>query len=154
MQIGMDIAPSDPIGGTSGDATVKAVEGEPQSFSPIQFSYWTSMRLLGLLLAMPLKYVPNTLDDAAHALLDQAVLNMAEALLDQAVLNMAEDGPPPPLILLTIISTSKGLLDPKYNDAGNATALLKGYPELRDKLKAAWAARSFKEIRNLGVMSI
>jgi len=95
---------------------------------------------------MPLKVVLNTLDDAAHARLDVEVF---QATKYDPSNNLAAS-----ILLNAITSTSKGLLDPKYAHGQKALALLEEYPELMDKLQVAWAANSFKEIRNLGVISI
>lgn len=56
-------------------------------------------------------------------------------------------------LLLTIINTSEGLLNPDI-DVLRAMALLKENPKLTDMLKAAWVNKSFKDIRRLGAISI
>src|SRR5277367_4582308 len=70
-----------------------------------------------------LETVPDHLDDAAHA------------RMDDAVFEIFEDEPPYPFTLLaTIVSTSEGNLDPKYKENPNAKTLLQEHPSLTNKL--------------------
>ena len=55
------------------------------------------------------------------------------------------------LLLSAIVSTSEGKLDVKYDMPLNAKALLQEHPSLRDKLKEAWEAKTFRDIRRLSV---
>ena len=92
-----------------------------------------------------LKAVPNDLDDDTHARLDKSVLETAD--YDPSTLPTAG------FLLVTIVANSEGKLDPKYENTRNAKALLEEHPGLMGKLKEAWAARSFREIRNLSELS-
>ena|ERR1700722_14483180 len=85
-----------------------------------------------------LEPVPDDIDDAAHA------------RMDDGVFKFFEDVPFHPITLLaTIMSTSEGNLDPKYEKNPNATALLQEHPSLADKLREAWYDNTFKARRNL-----
>ena len=89
-----------------------------------------------------LEMVPNELDDDTHARLDTAVDLVAEEPS-----NLKRAG----FLLISIASNSEGRLNNEYTNVNSAQALLKGYPELIDKLRVAWSAGKFKEIRNLSV---
>ena len=54
-------------------------------------------------------------------------------------------------LLVTIVSSSEGLLDLKYKDFMDAKALIRRHPELLEKLKEAWNIQAFKDIRNLSM---
>ena len=91
---------------------------------------------------------PDGLDDATHA------------RLDKAVLDTTGDYPFFPLypfflhsLLATIVSTSEGMLDPKYEKTPEAKALLREHPQLEAELKKAWEQepKSFKDVRNLSM---
>jgi hypothetical protein len=84
----------------------------------------------------------SDLDHATHARLDQQVLKVADD--EPVVLSRAA------FLLAMIVETAKGHLDQKYGLLPNAMALPEEHADLRDKLVAAWKARSFKDIRNLG----
>ena len=71
-----------------------------------------------------LEPVPDDIDDAAHARMDDAVLKIFE----DATWN-------PFTLLATIVSTSEGNLDPKYEKNPNAKTLLQEHPSLTDKLR-------------------
>src|SRR5277367_2191793 len=72
-------------------------------------------------------------DDAAHA------------RMDDAVFEIFEDEPTCPFTLLaTIVSTSEGNFDPKYEKIPNAKALLQEFPGLLDKLRDAWKGITFR----------
>ena len=87
-----------------------------------------------------LETVPDDLNDATHA------------RMDDAVFKFFEDEPYTATTLLaTIVSTSEGNLDPKYKELPNAKALLQKHPSLTDKLKVAWNDGTFREIRNLSM---
>jgi hypothetical protein len=88
--------------------------------------------------------------------------NYSEASLDKAVLQTLDyEQPGPTFILAAIVDNAQGLLDshgnklldPQYGRPGGAMALVDKHPELVGKLKMAWEAGKFKEIRNLGVFS-
>ena len=51
--------------------------------------------------------------------------------------------------LATIVSTSEGNLDLKYEKNPNAKASLQKHPSLTDMLREAWYDNTFKAIRNL-----
>jgi hypothetical protein len=92
---------------------------------------------------MSLEFVPNNIDDATHA------------CWNKTVLELANEEPSSPscaaYLLATIVSVSEGLLDPKYSQNPAALRLLKAHPDLTDKLREAWAAKSFREIWNLSM---
>src|SRR5277367_1331666 len=70
-----------------------------------------------------LETVPDDLDDAAHA------------RVDDAVFEIFEDEPSYPFTLLaTVASTSEVNLDPKYKENPNAKTLLQEHPSLTNKL--------------------
>jgi hypothetical protein len=56
------------------------------------------------------------------------------------------------IVLATIVSTSKPLLDPKYGEIQNAKALLEEHPNLAEKLRVAWKDGTFEGIRNLSAV--
>jgi hypothetical protein len=95
---------------------------------------------------MPLlETVPDDLDEGQHASFDEAVCKLYD---DQpSSLNRTT------YLLATIVSTSNGLLDPKYGDISNARVLLEKHSELMDQLGYAWKAGKFKDIRNLSAIS-
>jgi hypothetical protein len=95
---------------------------------------------------MTLEVVPNLLTDATHARLDGEVIRVTEDPPWCSIL--------PIMLLATIVSTSEGLLNPKYGNNPNASALLHDQPDLVEKLRLAWKDKSFKEIRNLGEISV
>jgi hypothetical protein len=92
-----------------------------------------------------LRSVPNDLDDATHARMDDLVLETAED--EPSNLTLAA------FLLATIVSTSEGRLDSKYKANPSAKNLLRGDPNLVEMLKLAWMEKSFKAIRNLGKSS-
>jgi hypothetical protein len=93
-------------------------------------------------IAVSLKSVPNTLSDEAHATMDKAVVKGLE-------------GPPPKVYLLClIVAHSDGLLDPKYEVIRNSMALVEGNPQLAEMLGVTWGKRQFRDIRNLGAVSV
>jgi hypothetical protein len=85
--------------------------------------------------------VPNDMDDRTHARLDKLVLKTANE--EPSGRSLAA------FLLGTIVSTSEGRLDPKYEKNPQQTALLEEHPALMKTLQRAWSASSFKEIRNL-----
>jgi len=93
------------------------------------------------ILTAPLEHVEDDIDDQDHARMDKQVLENA----DEEPVNLSRAT----FLLATIVSTSDGRLDPKYERNPAARALLKQHPELEEKLKEAWKERSFKEIPNL-----
>ena len=95
---------------------------------------------------MTLEVVPNFLTDATHALMDAEVVR---ATPDSPWGSMLAAW-----LLVTIVSTSEGLLNPKYGQPQNASALLNDQPELVEKLRLAWNDKTFKEIRNLSEISV
>ena len=84
-------------------------------------------------------------DNATHARLDKAVLDTTG---DYAF--------SPPFLLATIVSTSKGMLDLKYEKNPEAKALLQEHPQLEVELKNAWEQepKSFKDIQNLSMSCV
>src|ERR1700722_18707128 len=68
--------------------------------------------------------------------------------MDDAALKFFEDNPFHKTLrilstlLATIVVTSEGKLDPKYEKISSAKALLHEYPSLVDKLKEAWEAKT------------
>jgi len=92
-------------------------------------------------LEMSLELVVDDLDGATHARLDAAVLETADE--DPSTLSLAS------FLLVTIVSTSDGRLDSRYEKSPNAKALLQNHPDLMNMLNVAWRDRSFKAIRNL-----
>lgn len=92
-----------------------------------------------------LESVPDDLDDTTHARLDEAVFRVADD--EPSIPSLAA------FLLATIVSTSEGKLDPQYEKTPKAKVLIDEHPELMDKLKEAWLAKSFKEIRNLSTIS-
>jgi hypothetical protein len=95
---------------------------------------------------MSLDLVTNDLDDATHVQLDNQVLAIADD--EPSIPSRAAS------LLATIVWTSKGLLDPNYENTPGARALVNECPDLVDKLRDAWARKSFKEIRNLSTFSV
>jgi hypothetical protein len=94
-------------------------------------------------LAVSLKSVPNTLSDDAHATMDKAVLKAIKR------------PPPEDCYLLTVIVIySDGLLDPKYINTKNAMVLLEDNQQFVEMLEVAWGRRQFRDIRNLGAVSV
>jgi len=99
--------------------------------------------------SMPLEAVTNDLDDDTHARLDEAVTACGVSRYDPS------NPPFASLFLLsTIVSTSEGLLDPKYKETLNAMNLLAEHPDLMEKLSHAWKLGRFKDIRNLSAIWI
>jgi hypothetical protein len=92
-------------------------------------------------LAMPLETARDDLEDDTHKSQDNEVLKIVR--IEPSDLSLAT------LLLATIVSVSNGLLDPKYHEIPDALALIKAHPQLMQELKAAWAAQSFRKIRNL-----
>jgi hypothetical protein len=89
---------------------------------------------------MVLEVIPDTFDNANHDRMDEAVKDTVDELFS------------PTFLLATIVSTSDGILDPKYEKIQNAKALLRECPELANKLKEAWNQGTFKEIRKLSTL--
>jgi len=87
-----------------------------------------------------LETVPDDLNDATHARMDDAVFKIFEDFQWN-----------PFTLLATIVENSEGRLDPKYMGNTQAKALLGNCPELADKLKVAWNDGTFREIRNLSM---
>src|SRR5277367_4172438 len=92
----------------------------------------------------PLELVPNDLDDATHARLDKVVFMVADD--EPSMLSLAA------FLLVTIVSTSEGLLDAKYEKTPAAVVLLQEHPALKEKLMQAWTARTFRDIRNMSAI--
>ena len=88
----------------------------------------------------------NDLDDDAHRHQDELVLDILD-FYDSGYLGATIQ------LLTTIVSSSEGKLDPKFKEVAEVKALFQEHPELVKKLEEAWAARSFKEIRNLSALS-
>jgi hypothetical protein len=95
---------------------------------------------------MILEVAVNALPDATHARMDEEVIRHTHDLPWGSALAM--------MLLATIVSTSKGLLHPKYGENQNANALVDDQPELVEKLRLAWNDKTFKEIRNLSEISV
>jgi hypothetical protein len=94
---------------------------------------------------MPIETVANTLDDATHTRLDQAILvNIPGGALPLGMRGAT-------LLLSSIASNSDGFIDPKYKDVGVAASLLIDHPDLETKLWEAWETKSFKNIRKLSM---
>lgn len=75
--------------------------------------------------------------------------------MDKAVLKAIKKPPPEDCFLFSIIVTySEGLLDPKYKTNEEAMALIEENPQLAEMLEVAWGKREFRDIRNLGVLSV
>jgi hypothetical protein len=85
-----------------------------------------------------LNSVPVALNDNDHTRLDKLVLAR----------NPPDD---PTLLLLWVVLNSDGMLDQRYQDVSEADQLLEEYPELEERIKTAYAAGSFKDIRTLGL---
>lgn len=90
-----------------------------------------------------LTLVDDDLNDKTHRRMD-----------DQVVVDVATifgDNPPSlVLLLMSIVGTSEGKTDAKYQLIGPVGALMKEYhPDLADKLQGAWEKRSFPDIRRL-----
>jgi hypothetical protein len=92
-----------------------------------------------------LQVVPDDLSDATHAIMDEAVLDVVE---EQPV-NLGRAT----FLLATIVSSSQGRLDAKYRETPAAKALLQEHPALMEKLTEAWAAGTFRQIRNLSSLT-
>jgi hypothetical protein len=95
-------------------------------------------------LDMPLETVLNDLDGATHTRQDKNVLETFEE--EPHTISLAA------FLLATIISTSEGILDSRYEKTQNAKALLRTRPELLEKVREAWNEKTFKEIRNLSTI--
>jgi hypothetical protein len=93
---------------------------------------------------MTLEVVQDDFDDATHASMDDAVLNVVEEPVN---LSRAT------FLLATIVWSSHGRLDAKYTEPPAAMVLLQEHPALRKKLTEAWAARTFRQIRNLSSLT-
>ena len=89
-------------------------------------------------LDMALGTVPNYLDDATHRRMDASALETC-----------GEESFSPIFLLATIVSTSEGLLDAKYEKNPSAKSLLREHSGLEALLRIAWEMKSFKSIRNL-----
>jgi aspartate/tyrosine/aromatic aminotransferase len=87
--------------------------------------------------------VSDSLADSFHARLDEQVLSTIEDESYSPNFGV--------LLLTTIVTSSEGLLNRKYEITTAAKALLKEHPELAEKLKVAWKDKQFKSIRNLGM---
>ena len=88
---------------------------------------------------MPLNSVSVALDDNDHTRLDRLIL-VRDALPDY-----------PPMQLMLIVGNSDGMLDQRYLNIKEVDKLLEKYPELQDRIKTAYEAQSFKDIRTLGM---
>jgi uncharacterized protein involved in propanediol utilization len=88
---------------------------------------------------MPLNSVPVALDDNDHTRLDRLILDR-DALPNY-----------PPTLLELVVRNSDGMLDQRYRDMTEVEKLLEEYPELQDRIKTAYEAQSFKDIRTLGM---
>jgi hypothetical protein len=95
------------------------------------------------ILAMSLKSVPDFLTDEDHARMDEAV---KEAMENWPIVDV--------LLLGEIVARSEGQLNQKYKEIDNVKALIKENPELSKMLKTAWEKRQFRDIRNLGAISV
>jgi hypothetical protein len=84
------------------------------------------------------KLMPPPLDDATDA---RWVLAVFETCDDEPF-NAA-------YFLATIVSTSEGRLNPKYEKTPAAKSLLQEDSELMEKLRVAWKDRTLREISNL-----
>ena len=98
-------------------------------------------------LGTTLEEAPNDLDDAAHRLQDELVLDFFCSLTEPSTPLAAT------LLLPVIVSFSEGKLDPKFKKISEVKALLQDHPELMEKLEDAWKARTFRDIRNLSALS-
>ena len=90
---------------------------------------------------MPLNSVSVDLSDDEHTQMDGLVLSSHPPVY-------------PPMLLMLVVSESDGLLDQRYCDVIEAKNLLAKYPELGERLMTAHSARSFKDIRTLGMLFI
>ena len=93
---------------------------------------------------MPLNSVSVDLSDDEHTQMDGLVLNLHRHTPDD----------PPVLLLGALVSKSNGVLDQRYQNVSEAENLLTKYPELGERLMTAHSARSFKDIRTLGMLFI
>jgi hypothetical protein len=98
---------------------------------------------------MPLESVAGILDDDSHVRLDRVVLNTCDGIIDPSIFGLAAV-----FLLVTIVETSEGTLDPQYGNNTNAKALLQAEEELFGKLKDAWTKKKFEEIRNLSTIYV
>ena len=74
--------------------------------------------------------------------------------MDKAVVKAIKKPPQDSVLLLTIVAYSDGLLDPKYENIMNATALIEENTQLEKMLMDAWKKKKFRDIRNLGAISV
>jgi len=95
---------------------------------------------------MTLEVAVNVFTDATHACMDEEVIRVTDGLPLGFTLGTE--------LLSTIVSTSEGLLNPKYGNVMNAHALLKDLPELVKKLRQTWNDKTFKEIWNLSEIPV
>ena len=93
---------------------------------------------------MTLESVYNVLDHI-HAELDKMVF---KSCMKPSNRPLAEH------LLSNIVLQSQGTLDAKYTNMWHVQALLHERADLWQKLKDAWSAGSFKEIRNLSGISV
>ena len=89
---------------------------------------------------MPLNSVPAAFDDDEHTRLDKLVFDMAP-----------QEYPGPMIALGMMVKDSDGTLDPRYQNIMEVADFLRAHPELQDKIESAYAKRSFKDIRSLGM---
>ena len=87
-----------------------------------------------------LTLVSDILDAEIQAHLDDAVYSESDEPDD---LNRAT------FLLTNVVQYSHETLSSQYATTGNAKRLLKEYPGLMEMLKAAWAKKSFRDIRRL-----
>ena len=99
---------------------------------------------------MPLESLAGILDDDSHVRLDRVVLNTCDGIIETSILGTL----PAVFLLVTIVETSEGTLDPQYGNNTNAKALLQAEGELLEKLKDAWTKKKFEEIRNLSTIYV
>jgi hypothetical protein len=95
---------------------------------------------------MSLASVPSQIDDATHARWDETVLETVNVEPSSPFLAA--------WLLATIVAVSEGLLDGKYSQNPAALRLLKEHPDLTDKLREAWKAETFREIRSLRILRV
>ena len=98
---------------------------------------------------IPLESAPNDFnDDDIHKSLDKEVLHHFHDYFTHTSLSNLRDVT---MLLMEIVLYSRSQLEINYADFHQALALLRKHPELVNKLKVAYAAGSFKEIRNLSM---
>jgi hypothetical protein len=89
--------------------------------------------------------VANILDHEIHTQLGEAVRNQCHGIEPSAMAIF---------LLATIVSNSQETLDTINREIMHAGSLLEEHGDMWTKLKEAWDAQLFKEIRNMSAISI